>query len=224
METEIQIFFAWTCRFLGLGWKLSLYNSNFTFPEHSDTGFWRIWTNAGALLSWKSVQVRYLISFRPPNCHESVKKSCWMHGQVGDVPGSVLCESQCQSLPLPGATNQKQALLHKLCKHMASQHDQQQGCGCMREAEQFEAPVRGKGKTDESNHPQVTLGTSHRPSQTWWNRDPMASFQYLCVWLCPRAPLPWLSKVWCFQVHTDFGVGKAGNSWRTVHLNDTFDT
>lgn len=27
----------WTCWILGLGWKLCLYNSSFTFPKHSDT-------------------------------------------------------------------------------------------------------------------------------------------------------------------------------------------
>lgn len=146
METEIQMFLAWTCWFLSLGWKLSLYSSSFIFPEHSDTHFWRIWTNAGALLSWKSVQVRYLITFRSPNCLESVKKSCWMHGQVGDVPGIILCESHSQSLPLPGTTNQKQPLVHKLCKHVASQHNQHQGCDCTGAAEWCETPAPGRGK------------------------------------------------------------------------------
>lgn len=47
-----------------------------------------------------------------------------------------------QSLPLPGPTNQKQPLVHKLCKYVASQ----QGCDCTGAAEQSEALALVRGK------------------------------------------------------------------------------
>lgn len=173
------------------------------------------------LLETSSGQV--LVYFRSPNCRESVKKRCWMHGQVGDVPG-------VPAQPAPAT-----AWDHKSKATFGSQAVQ--ACGftawpaarmwLYRGSWTIWSPCSGK-RQGRISHPGNKSQAQRDLPQSTIDQKPSG---ILSISLCLIVPQhlfpgsPRCSLLWCFQALTAIsGLGKAGNSWGTSHLWDAFQT